>query len=382
MTNSYKHELKIDWLKLKLIPNLGSVGFSRLLARFGSPADVFAASFDLLSEVKGISPAIARAICQQAFVSSPEGHLQAMERMNARMVTMIDDEYPPLLRHIHAPPPVLFVQGDLWPCHGTAVAIVGSRKPTIYGQRVAEKLAQDLGRAKVPVVSGLARGIDSMAHRGVLQAGGYTVGVMACGLDYPYPPENAGLIQEVGRTGAVVSEFLIDAPPRPGLFPIRNRIIAGLSRAVVVVEASLKSGSLITARHALDQGRDIFAVPGPVSSNTSIGCHELLKQGAGLLSGIEDLYESGIVSHPNPAMSLASQSVPLAAQMRESKERAGLTLPEESQIILDLLSVESTHIDDIIRMSGLAPQTVTALLVDLELEGLVDQAAGRNYIKL
>ena len=379
MVHSHNHEVKLDWLKLRLIPNIGSVSFCRLLKYFGSPSRVLAASQKELCQVHGIGPQMADNIVRKNFSSSPQKHLDAFDKMGAHMVTMEDDEYPPLLRHIHAPPPILFVQGSLWPCHNAAVAIVGSRKPTIYGQRVAEKLGQDLAAEQVAIISGLARGIDSMAHNGALKADGYTVGVLGCSLDYPYPRENIGLIREIAQRGAVISEFLIETPPKPGLFPVRNRVISGLSRAVVVVEASLKSGSLITARHALDQGRDVFAVPGPVSSNTSKGCHELLKQGAYLLGDIEDLRENGILGQANPLHRI--DAVPLAAQMRQSGQQAGLNLPEDSMKILDLLSTEPIHIDEIIRQSGLSPQTVTALLVDLELEGLVDQTAGRNYIK-
>ncbi len=382
MAAPHNPEFKLDWLKLKLVANLGSVGFARLLARFGSPSQVLAASAEQLMEVWGIGPGTARDIASHNFVSPPDRHIEAMERMGARMLTIEDEEYPPLLRHIFAPPPVIFVQGSLWPCHQAAVAIVGSRKYTIYGRRVAEQLAQDLAKERIAVVSGLARGIDTYAHEGALEGGGYTVGVLACSLDYPYPPENIGLIKTIAEKGAVLSEYLIGTSPQPGLFPVRNRIISGLSRATVVVEASLRSGSLITARHALDQGREVFAVPGPVSSHTSKGCHELLRQGAALLSDIEDLRAAGVLSGYGSANASGGAGVPLAAQLQENRERAGLTLPRESQIILDLLGVEPTHIDNIIRQSGLSPQAVTALLVDLELEGLVDQSAGRNYIKL
>lgn len=373
---------RLDWLKLKLIPNMGSITFARLLARFGSPGKALAADEAALASVRGVSKEMAGQIRGRHYVSPLEDNVEAFNKLNARMVTIEDDEYPPLLRHIYAPPPVLFVQGSVLPVHGQAVAIVGSRQPTPYGRKVAEDLANDLAEANIAVVSGLARGIDSMAHQGALAANGYTLGVLACSLDYPYPPENVDLIKAIAERGAVVSEYLIDTPPKPGLFPVRNRIISGLCSSTVVVEANLRSGSLITARHALDQGREVFAVPGPVSSKVSQGCHELLRQGAGLLGSIDDLYDAGVIAREFANSALVTPQVPLAARLRESQEQAGLTLPAESKIILDLLGVEATHIDDIIRQSGLSPQAVTALLVDLELEGLVDQVAGRNYIKL
>ena len=234
----------------------------------------------------------------------------------------------------------------------------------------------------VSLVSGLARGVDSLAHKSALAAGGHTVGVLACSLDYVYPPEHADLVVQMAEKGAVVSEYLIDAPPKPGLFPVHNRIISGLSLGTIVVEAGLRSGSLITARHALDQGREVFAVPGPVTSLLSKGCNELLRQGAILYSNIEDLYNNIPMLAAGGGYASGLSYLPLATSLQVSQEQAGLDLPPDSANILNLIGIVPTHIDEIIRQSGLSPQAVTALLVDLELGGLVSQTPGRCYMRL
>jgi DNA processing protein len=224
------------------------------------------------------------------------------------------------------------------------------------------------------VVSGLARGIDAAAHRGALAAGNYSIGILACSLDYAYPRENAALIAEMSRQGAVISEYLIDNPPKPGLFPVRNRIIAGMSQAVAVVEASLRSGSLITARHGLEQGREIFAVPGPVHSPLSQGCHELLRQGASILTSVDDLLAV------LPA-SLAGDG-PKTEKFKIAHPDPGLDLPARHANILNLINIEPAHIDDVIRQSGFSSQEVMVILMDLEIKGYVDQLPGQHYVRL
>jgi DNA processing protein len=294
-------------------------------------------------------------------------------------VTLLDDEYPPLLARIYAPPPVLFVRGSLAGCREGGVALVGSRDMTPYGRRVAENLAHDLACAGVSVISGLARGVDTVAHQAALIAGGHTVGVLGSGLNVVYPPENARLTARLASEGAVVSEFPLGTRPQAANFPVRNRIISGLSRAVVVVEAGLKSGSLITARHALDQGREVFAVPGPVTSPQSQGCHELLRQGARLLTGVADLLEPGALP---PAPPIASAPPLAGGTVRDAARDALDGLPPEAARLLEFIGPAPVHIDELARAAGLRAQEVTALLVSLEMAELVSQMPGMRYIRV
>jgi DNA processing protein len=364
-------EARLDWLKLKLVPRLGSQLYERLLRCFGSPGAALRAGIKQLQRVKGLSHEVAGNIAGEKYLPDLDSHIEALERLRARMLIIEDPDYPPFLRHIYNPPPILFVQGQLK--SAPAVAVVGSRRPSRYGQQVARELGKELGRKGISVVSGLARGIDAMAHQGALSAGGYSMGVLACSLDYIYPKENAALIEEMKEKGAVLSEFLIKTPPQPGLFPVRNRIISGLSQAVVVVEASLRSGSLITARHALEQGREIFAVPGPVNNPLSQGCHELLRQGANLMASLDDLFTV------LPEMNFSALP---EGKFKISHPEPGLDLPATHANILNLIGMVPMHIDAVIRKSGLSSQEVAAALVELEMNGYIDQMPGRNYVKL
>jgi DNA processing protein len=244
---------------------------------------------------------------------------------------------------------------------------------------VAADLARGLAQAGVSVVSGLARGVDAVAHGAALAAGGHTLGVLGCGLDVAYPPEHLRLMADIARKGAVVSEFPLGTRPLPGNFPLRNRIISGLARAVVVVEAGIKSGSLITARHALDQGREVFAVPGPVTSPQSQGCHELLRQGARLLTGVADLLEPGALP---PAPPIASAPPLAGGTVSDAACDALDGLPPEAARLLEFIGPAPVHIDELARAAGLRAQEVTALLVSLEMAELVSQMPGMRYIRV
>ncbi len=364
----------IAWLSLRLAPGIGSVRFTRLVEALGSPEAVLAAPWQQLASIKGIPQPLAQSIAGGELSAKPEAELQRLQDMGARVVTLLHSEYPPLLKSVFAPPPLLFVRGDLLPCHQGAVAMVGSRSYSPYGRRVAEEVARDLAQAGKSVVSGLARGIDTSAHQAALKAGGHTVGVLGCGLDVAYPPENRELIEEMAQKGAVLSEFLLGTPPAAGNFPVRNRVISGLAQAVVVVEAGRKSGSLITARHALDQGREVFAVPGPVGSPQSEGCHDLIRQGARLLSSAVDLLEPGALLSAS-AMAAAVGGAALAGP-------DAMDLPPDWRKVLEITSADPVHVDLIMRESGLKPQEVTAILVSLEMEGLVEQRPGKYYVRL
>ena len=246
--------------------------------------------------------------------------------------------------------------------------MVGARQASNYGLKVAHELGTDLARAGVSLISGLALGIDAAAHRGALEAGGHSVGVLGCGLNVAYPRDNRGIMTALAARGAVISEFPLDTPPAAGNFPVRNRIISGLSRAVVVVEGGLRSGSLITARHALDQGREVFAVPGPVGTPGVEGCHHLIRQGARLLDSARDLLAPGALP---PAPEAAGDG-------NEAIEPADL--PAEAKELMKYLGHQPVHLDELVRGSGLPPQEVTALLVNLELDGRICALPGKHYV--
>jgi DNA processing protein len=360
----------LAWLRLRFAPGVGSVRFARLVEAFGSPQKALAAPEAALAAVRGVGPQAAAAVARGQCEVDPAGQLDRLERLGGRLVRLDDPDYPEPLREIYAPPPLLFVRGSLEPLAAGGVAVVGSRRLTAYGKRVAAELGRDLARAGLSVVSGLARGIDSAAHTAALAAGGHTAGVLGCGLDVVYPPENGPLIKEMAARGAVVSEFPLGTPPSAANFPVRNRVISGLSRAVVVVEAGLKSGALITARHALDQGREVFAVPGPVGSAVSQGCHQLIRQGARLVSSAAELTEPGALP-PGPGHGRA-----------QPEAVASGALPPDWEAVLGLISPEAVHVDVVVRESGLKPQEVTAILVSLEMEGLVEQRPGKYYVRL
>jgi len=294
-------------------------------------------------------------------LSEIEGELKAK---GIKVTLLKEDDYPEELRHIYDPPPVLYWQGSRLPGEGLKIALVGTRKATPYGLRVALQLACELAEAGVGVVSGLARGIDSAAHRGALKAGGLTWAVLGCGVDVVYPPENRQLYQEIKEKGAVISEFPPGTPPHPGHFPARNRIISGLCQGVVVVEAPSRSGALITADMALEQNRDVFAVPGPITSRASRGCLELIQQGAKMVTCTGDiLSEYGFVI-PDRSPSGGETRPPL--------------LPGE-EAVWPFLGDVPVHLDFLLSRTGMSPGDLGRLLVQMELRGLVKRLPGGFY---
>ncbi|MGE5390569.1 MAG: DNA-processing protein DprA [Deltaproteobacteria bacterium] len=296
----------------------------------------------------------------------PVADFEQMAATGIRMVTWDEDAYPAMLRHIHNPPYVLYYRGRIECLTGPAIALVGSRMASYYGKNTARKIGRDLAARGVVVVSGLARGIDSEAHRGALESG-QTVAVLGCGLDVIYPPENNKLYSEIAANGAVISEFPRHTGPEPGNFPMRNRIISGLCRGVVVVEAQEKSGALITADFALEQGRDVFAVPGPVNSKTSIGTNNLIKQGAKLVSSLEDIIEEyGDLYSPGSG----------------APEQAVLPLlSKEENEIIEAIDSEPGHFDYLLDQTGLNIGQLSTLLLQLELRGIITALPGNYYIK-
>jgi DNA processing protein len=353
------------WVALSMAPGVGCVLFKRLVEAFGSPAAVFQAPAKALEVVEGVGPKAARAIRNFDWSDRVNRELEHMKEIGGNWITWEDDAYPVNLKNIYDPPPLLYVRGSLLPQDQTAVAVVGSRNPTQYGKGAAERIGRGLAQAGVTVVSGLARGVDSFAHRGTLSGGGRTLAVLGCGLDVVYPPENEDLYEQVASQGAVISEFPLGTRPEGDHFPIRNRIISGLSLGVVVVEATIRSGSLITARFALDQGRDVFALPGNVDSRRSEGTNELIKQGAKLVIRLEDILEE------IPRVQLDSlPEKPPAPKLSEEEAR-----------VFSILSHEALHIDQIIVRSELSSARTSATLLSLELAGHIKQLPGMRFVR-
>jgi DNA processing protein len=358
-----------DWLALSFVDGLGSVTYCNLIRKFGNPGSIFKASFHDLEAVEGIRPHVIEGIKAFNRADRVEQELERMREHHVSLVAFVDDNYPAQLLHIYDPPPFLYVKGELQQGDRLAVAVVGSRFASHYGKVTAEKISQDLAMEGITIVSGMARGIDSSAHKAALAAGGRTIAVLGCGIDINYPAENTKLKEEIASHGAVISEFPLSTPPASSHFPMRNRIISGLSLGVVVVEASHRSGSLITARLALEQGRDVFAVPGSIDSLRSRGTHRLIKDGAKLVEDARD-----ILTELLPQMKDRSQSVGVH---QESKE----LVSAEAQSILDVLEQGQVQIDRIITQTGLPSSQVSSTLLDLEFKGIIRQLPGKVFVK-
>jgi len=353
------------WVALSLAPGVGSILFKRLTKKFGSPEGVFKASSKELARVEGVGPKVVESLRKFHWKQRVEKELRGAEKIGARIITWEEEEYPFILKQIYDPPPLLYVLGCLSRQDQLAVAVVGSRHPTTYGQAAAERIAMGLVRGGVTVVSGLARGVDSYAHRGALTAGGRTIGVLGCGIDIIYPPENRELFDLVAMQGAILSEFPLGTPPDSDHFPIRNRVISGLCLGVAVVEATLRSGSLITARFALEQGRDVYAVPGNVDSARSAGTNRLIKEGAKLVTRAEDILEE-ILPLQGP-LTLEAPAPP--------------KLCEEEAKVFSVLNHEARHIDEVIARCAFPSAKVSAILLALELAGHVKQLPGKRFAK-
>ena len=360
-----------SWVGLYLVPGLGNTSFKLLLETFGSAGAVFKAGFSELVKVSGVREPIARKIVNREFSSDPEKEIRRAEACNARIIRYSDPAYPRQLREIHAPPMLLYVKGRDLPIHQTFVGIVGSRNATHYGLKVSEKLGFGLARRGAGVVSGLAKGIDSAAHKGCLRARGLTVAVIGTGIDRVYPSPNKKLSEEIAEKGTIVSEFPMGSPPEPRNFPIRNRIISGLSRGVAVVEATRNSGSLITASLALEQGREVFAVPGSIDSFKSMGSHFLIKQGAALIENADDILE-GLGFSRRPVQQDC---------MFDDTNDSELQLSDVERKIYRVLGDYPMHIDEIVRQGGMDAGEVSGALMELELKGLARQLMGKMFVR-
>ena len=365
------------FLALTLLPRVGPVTIRRLLDHFGGPLEVFKASERQLQAVDGIGPALGKVIHGWEDNIDLAREKRRIREVGARFLTITEDGYPTLLKEIHDPPPGLYVLGEIRERDHHAVAVVGSRRSTHYGNTCARKLSFQLAAAGITVVSGLARGIDTAAHEGALEAKGRTLAVIGCGLGKIYPPENADLARRIADGhGAVISEFPVDQIPDKTTFPMRNRIVSGLSRGLLVAECPAWSGAMITANLAAEHGRNVYAVPGPIDRPTSEGCHKLLKDGAKLVTCADDILED---------FSWLLPPSELPGFQRAQKEQAaegGREMEEVEKLLFDAIDATESHIDALISATGMPPSVVSVTLLKMEMKRMVKQLPGQFYTRL
>ena len=386
-------------IHLNLIPGIGNHTIRRLLAAFGSAEKSVAATSEELAQIDGLTPDVRQQLIDGRSRAPLAQELQLIEQHQCHIVTINDDAYPSLLKQIDDPPALLYVIGEFPLQDAPSIAIVGSRSPTEYGKTISQQLSHQLAERGITVVSGFARGIDTCVHRGALEAGGRTVAVFGSGLSIIYPETNRTLATEITESGALISEFPMTMPPRGKNFPRRNRVISGLTLGTLVVEASERSGSLITARHAAEQGREVFAVPGQIFSGMSRGTHSLINQGATLINSVDDLLDAlpqdytgslgGELPEPTRQLPVSNQpgrARPQSVEKRSTpasqpKAKVDLNLTPDEQTVLSAMETDSVHIDEITRVTQLPIGKVSSLLVMLELKGIVQQLPGKQFIK-
>lgn len=356
------NELKY-WVSFSRIPGIGRVKIEQLKGYFTTLENAWKASVGELKQA-GLDSRSAGSIINLRPKISPDAEIDNLARYKVEALTCDSPEYPERLREIYDYPPVLYVRGKLLPEDECCLAVVGTRRATVYGRQVAEEIAGDLSRNKITIVSGLAKGIDSVAHRAALEANGRTLAVFASGLDIVYPSENAKLAREIIEHGALISEYPLGIRPKAANFPRRNRIMSGISLGILVVEAGESSGALITADQAIEQNREVFAVPGSILSPVSRGPNRLIQQGAKLARNYIDILEE---------LNLA-----MVAQQLELKEI--LPSNETESLLLKRLGNEPTHIDEVCRCSGLTTAVVSSALATMELKGMIRQLGGMNYV--
>ncbi len=353
------------WVAFSLVKGIGAVRFQAVLNYFGDPQIAWGAPTEALRQA-GLSDKIIENLVRTRDQVDLDKLWEEMEQKNISIMIQQDESYPKRLNEIDQPPPVLYTQGKIDPDDEWSVAIVGTRRVTAYGRQVAEDIAGRLARNGLTIISGLARGVDSIAHQAALDAGGRTIAVLGSGLDRIYPPENRHLAEQIKANGAIISEFSPNTPPEASNFPQRNRLISGLSLAVIVIEAGIKSGALITASFAADQGREVFAVPGNITSPGSMGTNRLIQNGAHPLLSAEQVLEilelSMVAEHRSARVALPSDAV-------------------EAQLF-EILGVEPLHIDEVTNRTEIPVEKVTASLALMELKGMVRQVGGMQYIAL
>src|SRR5579863_1348401 len=370
-------DVSLPWLALALTPGLASRLSARLLEEFGSPEEVFRAPLPRLERCK-LPAAVAQAVFKKQAFKRAEKELASIRGIeNCRLVSRADPEYPQTLLQIYDPPTLLYVRGDVHVLNQPSISIVGTRRPTLYGTQMAERLGREIAARGVVVVSGMARGIDAIAHQGAMTVNGRAIGVLGTGVNVCYPKENKKLYEKVLERGAIMSEFPLGTHPAPENFPIRNRIVAGMPLGVVVVEGAQYSGSLITARLAMEFGREVFGVPGNVTQAVSFAPNLLIKQGAKLVTCAEDVIEE----LPTPVRATLTKLEQPAAEQRNLLVAESLT--GSGQKIYALLSSDEPRpIDDIVERTGLNSSDVLATLFDLEMKGFVRQLPGKQFSKI
>ncbi len=364
----------VHWLRLSLVPGLGNAGICQLLVKFGSPEHVLNASISQLREI--VDAEMALAIQQGARQDAVNQALNWLKKEHAHLITLADDAYPKQLLETGSPPAILYALGNIDLLNRPCIAIVGSRHATPQGEKNAEDFAENLCRHGLCVVSGMALGIDAAAHRGALKATGATIAVVGTGLDIVYPARHRELAHQIAERGLILSEFPLGTPSKAQNFPRRNRIISGLSLGCLVVEANIDSGSLITARLAGDQGREVFAIPGSIHSPVTKGCHQLIKQGAKLVENVQDILDE--LSIPSLSATLVSNS-PLGSDPNESITSQ---TDMESSSILQCMGYDAIHFEVLLVKTGLTPQALSSMLMILELEGKVTALAGGLYQRM
>jgi DNA processing protein len=370
------------WLKLIRADGIGPTLFKRLLDFFGGVERIFTASVAELIKVEGIGNKTAESIVRTRDAFDVDSELALADKLGVWVIHLQDDRYPPALKAIYDPPPVLYIKGTLTRSDNLAMAIVGSRRCSHYGTEQANRFSHLLASAGFTIVSGLARGIDSAAHRGALATKGRTIAVQGCGLSNIFPPENKKLFEQITENGAVISELPLTYEPLAENFPGRNRIIAGLSMGVLVVEATYRSGALISAQAAMENNREVMAVPGRIDSPCSLGCHKLLKQGARLIDSIDEIMDAlgyvgdGLKTH---AAATATEAEQNAQGTLFDTSRLNLTEAEEA--ILGHLNSEPVHVEELIESTQLSAAKVHSAVISLQLKGLVKQLPGNMLVK-
>ncbi len=363
-------EKVLPWFALKSVPGIGNHLFKRLIHRFKTPELAFQASYEDLLEVDGMSHRLVSAIKKHTIPERVKKDIDLVMEKGYQIVTMSDPDYPPLLLQIPDPPPFLYLFGRLEKSAAN-VAVVGSRNATSYGISATKRLCKDLASHKITIVSGMARGIDTAAHTGALMGNGKTIAVLGSGFERVYPTENQKLFHKIAENGAVISEFPLLTKPEAHNFPIRNRIISGISLGTVIVEATRRSGSLITARLAAEQNREVFAVPGSIHSFKSTGTHTLIKQGAKLVEHAQDIIEE--LTHVIKAH---------AADDHEKQNKMmdnDVPLSSEESTVFKELGPYPVHIDDLVRKISMDPGKISSILLQLELKGIVQQLPGKLF---
>ncbi len=345
-----------------LIPGIGRVRLTQLENHFASLADAWKATATELRQ-SGLDNGSIRAITSWRPKISLEAEMEKLERYGVKVLSCHDPDYPSRLKEIYDYPPILYIRGSLLPEDEWCLAVVGTRRATVYGRQVTEEIVADLSRSNITIVSGLAKGIDSVAHRSALEAGGRSLAVFGCGLDIVYPSENTDMARRIMQQGALISEYPLGTKPRADNFPRRNRIMSGLCLGVLVVEAGETSGAMITAHMALEQNREVFAIPGSILSPASSGTNHLIQEGAKLVRDYKDILEE----------------LNLTAVAHQIEMKEIIPASDDESLLLKQLGAEPTHIDEVCRSSGLSVSTVSSTLAMMELKGLVKQVGAMNY---